>query len=87
MGIIQKSASYLFTVVSDLCSKGSDHSLFLAAFAVRNETLLDQFINKEIQLKYTKSGQLDISFSQGMWNLALLLAYLPNQKKYLALMI
>jgi len=63
-GIIQKSVSYLSSVVSDLCLKDGDYSMFLGAFAVRNETLIDQFTNKEIQIKYLKSGQLDFHFSQ-----------------------
>lgn len=66
LGIIQKSVSYLSGIVADLCSKGGDYSMFLAAFAISNEKLLDQFTNKEIQIKYTKSGQLDINLSQGM---------------------
>lgn len=76
-GIMQMSARYLFDTIAQLSAptqeKGKNanastvsFSVYFTVMCVLNEELYDLFNNNEIQIKYTRTGQLDISSSHGM---------------------
>lgn len=72
------SVKYLFDVIESLGQREKIKnnknapvpechcSVYLTVMCVLNEELYDLFNNNEIQLKYTKNGQLDMASSHGM---------------------